>query len=221
MTLIEDLLDLQSPDVLRVSPNAQQVLYSTTFKLRHKKGEHEQSTVWLAETGKPKSARQLTSGSYCDKDPRWHPDGNSIAFISDRAKQGEQWGIWMLDLKDGVAEEPYLLTPAERERKIEKFDFTPQGQIVFLSGDEKTAERKASEKGKDDAKVWGEDWTFNKLRVLDLKRKKEDPSGTHITTFAHEQGRHIVDVANCDGSKYPCMYFLSTETPDIESPHTK
>ena len=42
--------------------------------------------------------------------------------------------------------------------------WSPNGLfIAFLSPDEKTAEQEAKGKDKDDAKVYGEDWGFNRL----------------------------------------------------------
>ncbi len=86
MTLIEELLDLHVPQSVKLSPSGQQVLYSTSYTFDHKKGDHKQSTLWLAETGKQHSARQLTTGERYDHDPAWSADGKSIAFISDRGK---------------------------------------------------------------------------------------------------------------------------------------
>lgn len=209
MTLIEDLLDLQTPDHVRISPNAQQVVYSTTLPLSHKKGEHEQSTIWLAETGKPKSSRQLTSGLYNDFSPKWNPDGKSITFVSDRAKQGESWAIYMLPVKEGG--EAYPLTPVENERDIEDHSWSPDGKfIAYFSADEKTAEKKAKEKDKDDANVWGEDWEYHRLRLLHV--------GTKKVTSLVSRNANVDDFAwNDDGTK---IAFTETRTPDIESQFT-
>ena len=206
MTLIEDLLDLQFPESVKISPNCQQVVYSTSLCLEHRKGEHELHTIWLAETGHPKSSRQLTSGLFCDHGPRWCPEGNSIAFMSDRAKQGESWAIYMLPTKGGG--EPYPLTPTENERNIDGFDFSPDGKfIAYLSADEKTAEKKAKDKENDDAKVWGEDWPYQRLRLVHVSTKK-------VTTLVSSDA-HVVDLAwSDDGSK---IAIAEMRTPDIES----
>ena len=209
MTLIEDLLDLQIPDAIKVSPNAQQVLYTTTLPLGHKKGDHEVSTLWLAETGKSKSSRQLTSGLYNDQAPKWCPDGNSVSFISDRAKQGEGKAIYLLPLK--VGGEAYPLTPADNKREIDRTEWSPDGNfIAYVSVDEKTPEKKAKEQEKDDANVWGDDWELNRLRVLHVATQKV---GTLVS-----RSTHIVDfVWNDEGTK---IAFTDTPTPDIESPLT-
>src|SRR4029453_18331386 len=37
--------------------------------------------------------RQLTDDAYKDRGPRWHPDGKSIAFFSNRSGKYEIWTI--------------------------------------------------------------------------------------------------------------------------------
>jgi dipeptidyl aminopeptidase/acylaminoacyl peptidase len=206
MTLIEELLDLQVPQTIKISPNAQQVLYSTTVPHEAKKGDHVVSTLWLADTGHAKSSRQLTSGLYFDRAPAWSPDGNSIAFISDRAKPGESSAIYVLPLE--VAGEAYPLTPTENEREIGYFEFSPDGNfIAYTSADEKTADKKAKEKGKDDAHVWGEDWPYSRLRIVHVATKK-------VTTLVSHDA-HVVDLAwSPDGSK---IAFGENRSPDGES----
>lgn len=207
MTLIDQLLDLQIPDCVKISPNGQKVLYSTTLEFGAKTaGEISASTIWLAEIGKAKSSRQLTSGLHCDRDPRWSPDGTNIAFVSDRAKPGESSAIYVLPLAGGEA---LAITPAENERSIRRFEFSPDSKLIaFISADEKTEEKKAKEKAKDDAQVWGEDWAYDRLRVVDLATKK-------VTTLVDEDA-HITDLAWSDtGDK---LAFVEVRTPWIESP---
>ena len=207
MTLVEDLLDLQVPQIIKISPNGQQVLYSTTHPHEAKKGDHATSTLWLAETGHANSSRQITSGLYYDTAPAWSPDGNSIAFVSDRAKPGEQWAIYILPMQAGG--EAYPVTPVENERSIDCFEFSPDGKfIAYVSADEKTAEKKAKGKDKDDAKVWGEDWPYNRLWLVHLATKK-------ITKLVSHDA-HVADLAwSPNGAG---IAFEENRTPNIESP---
>lgn len=205
MTLIEDLLDLQIPQVVKLSPDGQKVIYSTSLVHGSKKGEHSVATIWLAETGKPKSARQLTSGLYNDHDPKWSPDGETVSFLSDRAKQGESCAIYLISTKGGEA---YPVTKAGNERNIDRYEFSPDGKfIAFLSADEKSDERKAKDKDKDDAQVWGQDWEYARLRTVHTSTKK-------VTTLVQKDA-HIMDLAwSDDGSM---IAYAEHQNPDIET----
>lgn len=89
------------------------------------------------------SSRQLTSGLSNDYDPRWHPGGKQIAFLSDRAKLGESSAIWSLRLDGGDA---VPITPAENTQDIETFAFSPNGDtIAYVSVDEKSQDEKDKE----------------------------------------------------------------------------
>jgi len=206
MTLIEDLLDLQIPQSVQLSPDGQQVLWSTAFTWGQKNGDHVLSTLWLGDTGKQHSARQLTSGTFNDHAPKWSPDGQSIAFLSDRAKQSESSAIYLISATSPG--EAIALTPAECERSIAKFEFSPDGKtIVFLSADEKTEEKKQREKEKNDHYVWGEDWAYHRLRCVDVASRE--------VTVLRDLDAHIKDFGfSPDGSR---IAYAQVESPDIEA----
>lgn len=204
MTLFQDCLDLQIPSDIQLSSDGQTVIYSTGLSWGHRKGEHTQSTIWRADTGKEHSARQLTSGQTNDRCPRIAPDGKSIAFISDRAKVGESSAVYVLPLDGGEA---YPITPTEHKQGIAKINFSPEGKFVaFLSADEKSEERKKRDEETGDVQVWGEDWEFNRLRVVHVGTKK-------VTTLVRKDA-HITDFSWSDDGKQ--IAILEQKTPDIE-----
>ncbi|KAF2721340.1 alpha/beta-hydrolase [Polychaeton citri CBS 116435] len=208
MGLIEDNLALQVPQDPELSPNSQLVVFATSVRWIQKTADQPNalSRVWLAETGKKHSTRQLTSGLYNDQTPKWRPDGGSIAFISDRAKAGESSALYELPMSGGEA---LPLTEVKNERPIVKFDYSPDGKsIAFLSADEKSEKQKTKEKDKDDAIVWDEDLPYVRLRLLDIATKT-------VTTLT-EGNAHITDLAWDDrGSRIATVEQKST---DIESP---
>lgn len=201
MALMETLLDIQVPDCIRISPNSRQILYSTTAACGNRTGEYDTSSLWLAETGYGGSARRLTNGNFNDRHPSWDPDGKSIVFVSDRAKAGEQWALYRLFLEGSDEQEPIALTPVTNERNIEKHVFSPDGRrIAYLSADEKTERQRMREKEKDDAKVWGEELAFNRLRLLDMETGKVEvlvELEAHVVDFAwSDDGSGIAFVVN-------------------------
>ena len=199
----EALVDLETATNVRISPSGHKVVYSLSPFGR--KEEHPVSSLWIAEVGKEHSARQVTSGLFHDTLPQWSPDGECIAFLSDRAKCGESSAIYLLSMQGG---EPYPVTKADNKKKIPAFSWSPSGHfIAFLSPDEKSTEQEAKEKGKDDAKVYGEHWEFNRLRCLHV------PTRELSVLFAKEA--HVDELTWSEDST--AIAYVIQKTPDINS----
>lgn len=201
---IDDLLDVQQPADIQISPSGRQVVYQ--LKPVCKKGDHLVSSLWAGDFGVEHSARQLTSGLFEDKSPQWSPDGNSVAFISDRAKAGESSAIYILPIGQGG--EAYPITDVQKKRGISDLKWSPDGNfIAYLSADEKTSEKEQKDRDKDDVKVFGEDWEFNRLRLLHV--------GTREVTDLVKMSGHVVTFAWNGNSKE--ILYTATDTPEIES----
>src|SRR5438552_10727332 len=56
--------------------------------------------IWLADVASG-SGRQLTAGPGSDRQPRWSPDGRTLAFVSTR-ENGAQ--LWVLPVRGGGGE---------------------------------------------------------------------------------------------------------------------
>ena len=204
----EALADLEVPEDIHISPSGLQVVYALSPYTRRGDQKQKTSSLWIADVGKEYSARQLTSGLFTDASPRWAPDSKSVAFISDRAKPGESSAIYLLTLGEG---EPCPLTKSENEKSIESFAWSPDGKfIAFISPDEKTSEQKARERDKDDAKVYGENWEYNRLRCIHVATKE--------LSILYQSERHVTDFAwNANSSE---IAFISQATPELESPYS-
>lgn len=182
--LIQSLCDLEIPSTIKFSPDGREVLYSTALTWGHHTGNHPVATIWLASTGQSNSSRRLTTGSFKDYAPAWHPDGKSIAFISDCAKAGKKWAIYVLPLLEGG--ETYPITAESNEMMIEMFRFSPSGKYVaFLSADEKTQAQKDREQNREDVQVWGQEWPYARLRIVDMETKE---------VRSLDINRHVIDL---------------------------
>ena len=165
---LEALADLQVPEDFHISPNGKHVAYS--LRSWSKKNDHPTSSIWIADIGKEDSARQLTSGLFKDENPRWSPDGKHIAFGSDRAKLGESSAIYLISMAGGEA---HFITSPENRKKISRLQWAPSGRfIAYLSADEKTGDQERKEKEKDDAKVWGEELEYHRLRYVHVATRQ-------------------------------------------------
>lgn len=205
--LLKEILGLVVPDQLQLSPDGKQVVYTGRTKWNHKpkKAEHK-TAIWIAETNVEKSARKLTDGEFYDRDAKWSPKGQTIAFLSDRGTRGTSCALYLLQTSE--AGEPKELTPAQSEQKISKYGWSPDGKhIFFIATPEKSAERKEQDEDGADVQVWGEQWEFSHLYRVNVE------SGAVDTLF--EQDLHVVDFALNDDATQ--LALVTGRTPDIES----
>ncbi|SPJ78280.1 related to peptidase yuxL [Fusarium torulosum] len=205
--LAQAICDLEVPKRVKISPDGQKVLYSTSLLASQRKAKNGVSTLWLASSTEPNSSRNFTSGLFNDTNPTWHPSGNQLAFLSDRAKPGESSAIWLMRLDGGDA---ISITSTDNAEDIETFEFSPCGEtIAYVSPDEKSQDLKdKEEKEEHDPEVWGERWEHARLRLVDVK--------SHETKVLVGGSQHVGEIAwSPDGKS---LVFFSTENPDIEEP---
>jgi dipeptidyl aminopeptidase/acylaminoacyl peptidase len=93
----EDYIALKAVSDPRLSPDGKWVAY--TVSIPSLQDNRNVSRVWIAELATGRS-RQLTGGPGSDRQPRWSPDGKTLAFISTR-EGGAQ--IWLLPIAGGDA----------------------------------------------------------------------------------------------------------------------
>jgi dipeptidyl aminopeptidase/acylaminoacyl peptidase len=94
---IEDFLALPSVGDPQLSPDGKWVAYTVTrYSLKENRGA---TRIWLTDVAGGQ-ARQLTAGPGSDRQPRWSPDGRTLAFVSTR-ESGAQ--LWLLPFAGGEA----------------------------------------------------------------------------------------------------------------------
>lgn len=84
----EDFIALQSVSDPQLSPDGKWVAY--TVSIPSLQDNRNVSRVWLAEVATGKS-RQFTNGPGSDRQPRWSPDGKTLAFVSTRDSGAQVW----------------------------------------------------------------------------------------------------------------------------------
>jgi len=93
----EDFIALKSVSDPQLSPDGKWVAY--TVSIPSLQDNRNVSRVWVAEVATGKS-RPLTGGPGSDRQPRWSPDGKTLAFVSTR-DSGAQ--VWVLPIAGGDA----------------------------------------------------------------------------------------------------------------------
>ena len=169
-------------------------------------GDHEESTLWLADIGKERSALQLTFGHSHEEMPQWSPDGTSIAFISDRAHRGRSSAIYLLPISNS---QPIPITDPGNQKTISMFKWSPNGQhIAFLSPDEDATKNGSENAHKDDAIVYGAHWDYNRLRCAHLQTRSV------LTLF--EKAVHVNEFVW--NAKSDQLIYTSQKTPGFKNP---
>ena len=138
----DDLYRLRIATEPRLSPDGR--LAVVTLQTVAPGFDGYRQAIWLVPTDGSAPARQLTMGARHDRQPRFAPDGRTLAFLSDRrlliedhpsgvtrdAKDREDgWQVFLLPLDGGEAR-PLTDLP----RGVEAFEWSPDGtRLVVVS----------------------------------------------------------------------------------------
>src|SRR5437763_16705142 len=112
---VDEYLALHVVGDPQLSPDGKWVAYTVTHSsLKENRGT---TRIWLADVASGTS-RQLTAGPGSDRQPRWSPDGRTLAFVSTRESGAQLWLLNMggaggearrvSSLADGVSDPAWL-----------------------------------------------------------------------------------------------------------------
>lgn len=143
----EDLYSIGILTACEISPDGEAIAYAlqTVDPENEKKYSHLWSIPSIGGT-----AKQLTFGKQADSKPKWSPDGQSIAFLSNRLDP-KQPQIFILPVSGGEA---YPITDLEGD--IGGFEWSPDGEklvFAFRPFDEVDIELKKDDKKKELGRV--------------------------------------------------------------------
>lgn len=118
----EDLLRMQWTGNPVLSPDGTKLLYEVTQVLEDENTYVTNIWLWDGESSFPctTNSGQLTINN---KHPLWSPDGNKIAFLSDRSGKNQ---IWLLSLTQGEAQQ---LT--HEPKGVSDFRWAPNHDVLY------------------------------------------------------------------------------------------
>ncbi len=148
---------------------------------------------------------RLTYGPHTHDAPHWSPDGQYLAFLSDR---GGKKDLWVLRRAGGEA---WQLT--RQEKGVRRFAWSPDGrQIAFIGVAADDEARKTALRAKDDPLVWGQDFERAQLWVIRFTQGDEPlPTPAPVT----ETEIHVVQLAWAeDGRSLAFAYQPSPSADD-------
>ena len=170
----------------QLSPDGKWVAYTVTeYSLKENRGT---TRIWLADIAGAVQPRQLTTGPGSDRQPRWSPDGRTLAFVSTRENGAQLWvlpvaggeGRRVSNLPDGVSDPLWL----------------PDGTGLVVTSDIKwPAEQEIDRRNGEfptDARLWTElmwrhwdDWRAGKRQHL-FTVALSDGTAKDVTPLDHD-----------------------------------
>ena len=151
---------LQDP---QFSPDGSKVVFVVSDPL---KGQHRTRHIWIYDA-RMDQTRQFTYSEKSESSPRWSPDGQRLAFLSNRAGDEEQ--IYVMRANGGEAAQI-----TKSKSSVEALEWSPNGrEIAYLAPDAKTEAEERKEKEKDDAHVVDKEDKRPRLRTLDMATHAE------------------------------------------------
>ena len=124
----EDVVRIATIDDAQIAPDGATVAYVVKRSILEE--NRYVSAIYLAPTGASGDAepRQITTGTSRDTAPRWSPDGQRLAFLSDRTGTTQ---LYLLDLRGGEAQQITTL-----ERGVSNPVWSPDGTRVAVLSSE-------------------------------------------------------------------------------------
>ena len=153
----EQTLDRRGIGDLEFSPDRTRVVFTVTEPV---KAAARQRNIWMLDVASG-LVRQLTFSAKSDGSPHWAPDGQSIAFSSDRDGAAQ---LYLLPMSGGEAEKI-----TDRKESISQFRWSPDGrQIALLMTEPKPDAQQQRDKDKDDARVAEKEDRLARVWALDV-----------------------------------------------------
>jgi dipeptidyl aminopeptidase/acylaminoacyl peptidase len=174
-----DIMRVATVGGLHLSPDGTRAVYTVTaWEHPNARGDtalgdrHERrSHVWLVPTsgGAP---RQLTTGERGESNPRWSPDGRTIAFLAARGTgtgdDAPRPQLWLLPADGGEAT---VLTTSRSG--VSAYAWSPDGRhIAYLATDTVSREQEARTRRRDDATVYEGESRLVRLWVIDVTTRE-------------------------------------------------
>jgi len=162
----------------RLSPDGRRVVYTINDAIMAADKSEFVTQIWIA-TVDGRENYQVTFGDKSSANPKWSPDGTSLAFTSNRANNRN--GLYVLRLSGGEAE-----PVSDVKGSVGNFDWSPDGRsIAFTMSDFKTPEEEANDRGRNDFRWFEENYKLSRIYLLPVAR---DANGKR-------EAKKIIDVA--------------------------
>src|SRR3990172_7035799 len=165
---LADVFDTKVLSSPQVAPDGQRVAFVVGDM--YKDGTPSpKSQIWIVNSDGT-DCRPFSTGPRTDHSPRWSPDGEWLAFLSDRMNEDGKDELFLLS-RQGV--EARRLFEAKSgvggEARAHPFAWSPDGrQIAFLMSDPETDEEKKAKEQKNDPILFEHDHKFMRVWLAEV-----------------------------------------------------
>lgn len=185
----------------RISPDGKRLVYTINDAVMAADKSEFVTQIWLASVD-GKENFQVTFGDKSSTNPKWSPDGNSLAFTSNR--KDNKNNLYLLRLNGGEAEP---LTDVKSA--VSDFEWSPDGNwIAFTSADAKSDDEDKNDKGRNDFRWIDENVKLARLFVIPIAK---DANGKREPKKLTNENRQVSGFNwSPDGAK---IVFSHVKTP--------
>ncbi len=154
---------MKVPGAVQISPDGRRVVYTISEAVMTADKSEFVSQIWLGNTD-GSNAFQITFGDKSSTNPKWSPDGTSIAFTSNR--KDNKNNLYLLRVQGGEAE---MLT--DLKGSVSDFNWSPDGSsIAYAMTDAKTDDEEKNDKGRNDFRWVDENLKMSRLYVMPVAK---------------------------------------------------
>ena len=187
----------------RISPDGKRVVYTVNEAVMTADKSEFVTQIWMASTD-GKENYQVTFNEKSSANPKWSPDGNWIAFTSNR--KDNKNNLYILRVNGGEAEQA-----TEVKSSVSDFEWSPDGRwVAYSSSDAKSDDEDKNDKGRNDFRWIDENIKMARLYVIPVAK---DDSGKRPARKLTDVNRHVTAFDwSPDGSK---IVFSHVKSPVV------